>query len=68
MTAFFLLMAKFPSSQRQAQAELSQVVGDERLPNWTDQDNLPYVRALIQETLRWASVAPLGNVIMCRHL
>ncbi|EIM80788.1 cytochrome P450 [Stereum hirsutum FP-91666 SS1] len=60
MTAFFLLMAKFPSSQRQAQAELSQVVGDERLPNWTDQDNLPYVRALIQETLRWASVAPLG--------
>lgn len=65
MTAFFLLMAKFPSAQRHAQAELAQVVGDERLPNWTDQDNLPYVRALIQETLRWASVAPSGNVIIC---
>lgn len=64
MTAFFLLMSKFPSVQQRAQAEISRIIGNERLPNWGDQDNLPYVRALIQEILRWATVAPLGTVIL----
>ena len=62
MTAFFLLMALYPTAQQRAQKEITRITSDERLPNWADQDSLPYVRALIQETLRWASVGPLGTL------
>jgi cytochrome P450 len=40
--------------------ELDRVVGPSRLPTWADEQNLPYVRALIKEVHRWAPIGSLG--------
>jgi cytochrome P450 len=40
--------------------ELDEVVGPSRLPTWEDEQNLPYIRALIKEVHRWAPIGSLG--------
>ncbi|KAI0643941.1 CyP450 monooxygenase [Trametes meyenii] len=60
MMTFFLAMAKHPSAQRRAQAELDAVVGAHRLPDFSDLPALPYVAALVKECMRWRVVLPLG--------
>jgi len=37
---------------KKAQAQIDAVVGDARLPEFEDADELPYLKAVIQETLR----------------
>ncbi|TFK49674.1 cytochrome P450 [Heliocybe sulcata] len=58
--SFFLAMTLYPNVQRKAQAEIDAVVGQGRLPSFSDRDQLPYVEALVSEVLRWNPVAPLG--------
>ncbi|KAF8657593.1 hypothetical protein AX16_002174 [Volvariella volvacea WC 439] len=58
--SFFFAMAKYPEVQAKAQAEIDSVVGNDRLPSLDDWDNLPYIRALTLEVLRWHSIGPLG--------
>ena len=53
-------MAMFPDAQRRAREELDSVVGGNRLPDFSDQESLPYLGALFLESLRWNPVAPLG--------
>ena len=53
-------MTLYPEVQRKAQAEIDQVVGNSRLPDFSDQDALPYVQAVLKEVLRWHPVTPLG--------
>lgn len=60
LTSFVLAMMKFPEVQKKAQAEIDGVVGQSRLPQFEDRDNLPYVDAVVKETLRWFPVAPMG--------
>ncbi|KAH7305281.1 cytochrome P450 [Stachybotrys elegans] len=60
LTAFTLAMVLNPEVQSKAQEEIDRVVGTDRLPNFEDRDELPYVNALIKETLRWWPVGPLG--------
>jgi cytochrome P450 len=55
-----LAMVAFPEVQRRAQAELDAVVGRARLPTFADAPQLPYVRAIIREVLRWRPSLPLG--------
>ncbi|KAH9880072.1 hypothetical protein J1614_002098, partial [Plenodomus biglobosus] len=57
---FMLCMVIFPEAQRKAQEELDRIVGRDRLPCWEDEDDLPYVRGLIKEVLRWRPVNKLG--------
>ncbi|KAH8690781.1 cytochrome P450 [Talaromyces proteolyticus] len=56
----FLALILNPEVQRRAQEEIDRVVGSERLPTAKDRDNLPYVDAIVKETLRWQPIAPLG--------
>ena len=51
-------MVLHPTEQKKAQAELDAVVGTDRLPEFSDEDSLPYVTAVLKETLRWLPVAP----------
>ncbi|KAG1907516.1 cytochrome P450 [Suillus fuscotomentosus] len=60
INAFFLAMTLFPDVQKKAQAEIDAVIGPDRLPSFADQDYLPYIGALVKETLRWHSVIPTG--------
>ena len=53
-------MALFPQVQLKAQAELDRVVGPDRLPDYDDLVNLPYIKAIVMETMRWTPVAPLS--------
>ncbi|KDQ53889.1 hypothetical protein JAAARDRAFT_415809 [Jaapia argillacea MUCL 33604] len=56
----FLAMLTYPDVQKRAHAELDKVVGNSRLPDFSDRDQLPYIDALIKETLRWLPIAPLA--------
>lgn len=47
-----LAMVMHPEVQRSAQEEIDRVVGSDRLPDYDDQDALPYVSAIVKETLR----------------
>jgi cytochrome P450 len=53
-------MTLYPEVQRKAQAEIDRVVGNSRLPDYSDQDELPYIDAVLKEVLRWHPVTPLG--------
>jgi Cytochrome P450 len=52
-------MTLYPEAQRQAQDEIDKVVGNTRLPDFSDEAALPYVQAVLKEVLRWHPVAPL---------
>ncbi|KAI0309345.1 cytochrome P450 [Amylostereum chailletii] len=58
--AFILAMLLFPEVQRRAHEELDRVIGDTRLPGFSDENGLPYISALVKEVLRWGTIAPLG--------
>ena len=53
-------MTLYPEVQRKAQAEIDRVIGNSRLPVYSDQDELPYLDAVLKEVLRWHPVTPLG--------
>ena len=42
-------MTLYPDVQRKAQAEIDRVVGNLRSPDYSDQDELPYVQAVLKE-------------------
>ncbi|KAM5356841.1 hypothetical protein ACJ41O_003487 [Fusarium nematophilum] len=50
----------FPDVVKQAQDELDRVIGKDRLPSFDDQSDLPYIRAMIKEVLRWKPILKLG--------
>lgn len=60
LTAFTAAMVMYPDVQRKAQEELNRVVGPNRLPTFDDRKDLPYINALVKETLRWWPIAPMG--------
>ncbi|CAL1715497.1 unnamed protein product [Somion occarium] len=57
--SFISAMVLHPKVQNKAQQEIDTVVGSERLPDYSDRDSLPYVDAIVNETLRWHPVVPL---------
>ncbi|KAL4803882.1 cytochrome P450 [Aspergillus unguis] len=60
MMSFCLAMCHHPAWQIKMQAELDHEVGN-RMPEFSDIPNLPVVRAVIKEVLRWRPVTA-GNV------
>lgn len=57
---FVLAMVMYPEIQRKAQKQLDDVVGDDRLPHFSDRSQLPYIDAVLRESLRWQQVLPMG--------
>ncbi|KXJ87804.1 cytochrome P450 [Microdochium bolleyi] len=64
MLSCILAMACFPNVQKKAQEEIDRVVGTERSPSWQDidQNQLPYMTALVKEVLRWRTVTVLAGI------
>jgi len=58
---FILAMIKHPEVLRKAQEEIDSVVGNSRLPTFSDRPSLPYVEAMLTETLRWGCPVPLST-------
>lgn len=60
VNSFFKAMILYPDVQAQAQAEIDNVIGNDKLPTVDDRKRLPFVSALAMEALRWHIVAPTG--------
>ncbi|KAG7087487.1 hypothetical protein E1B28_013449 [Marasmius oreades] len=57
--SFILAMVAYPDVQARAQREINEVVGS-RPPEFSERENLPYIEAILSETLRWNPVTPLA--------
>ncbi|KAH6891645.1 cytochrome P450 [Coprinopsis sp. MPI-PUGE-AT-0042] len=55
-----LALTMHPDIQRKAQEQIDSVVGQERLPTFSDFEKLPYLQAVIKEAGRWHAVVPLA--------
>ncbi|KAI0655744.1 cytochrome P450 [Cubamyces menziesii] len=60
LKTFILAMVLHPDVFKKAQAEIDRVVGADRLPDWEDRENLPYLDCIVREVLRWNAPVPLG--------
>ncbi|KAH9963101.1 cytochrome P450 [Lactifluus volemus] len=60
LQSFVLAMVLYPEIQRRAQEEIDSVLGPDHLPDFGDEDALPYVKAVFHEVLRWSPPGPLG--------
>lgn len=61
LSTFILGMLANPDAQNKAQLEIDSVVGRGNLPDFNDEEGMPYVAALVKEVLRWKSVGPFGS-------
>ena len=59
--AFFLAMTCFPEKQKKVQDKIDSIIGNDRLPCAADLNQLPNVKALCWEVLRWHAIFPLGK-------
>jgi cytochrome P450 len=59
--SFFYFMAVNPGVQEKAQREIDRVIGRNRLPNFSDRPNMPYLEAIYREVLRSRPPAQLGG-------
>lgn len=65
MATFYLAMTLYPAVFKRAQEEIDRVIGDDRLPSFTDHGSLPYISAVLKEVLRWEVILPAG--IICYY-
>ncbi|POW08513.1 hypothetical protein PSTT_07476 [Puccinia striiformis] len=57
---FIFACAANPEKVANAQEELDRVIGRDRLPEFSDEDDLIYCGAMVRELLRWRTVIPGG--------
>lgn len=60
LIVFVLNMLLHPSIQKKAQKILDEVIEPGHLPTFADRPKLQYIDYIVQETLRWCPVSPLG--------
>ncbi|KAJ7116552.1 cytochrome P450 [Mycena epipterygia] len=65
LLTFFLAMLLHPDVQSKAWAELDRVVPKDRLPRFSDRDQLPYITCIAWECLRWQ---PPVNIALGHYL
>ena len=60
-----LALLNHPEVLKRAQAEIDGILKPGTLPDFGDEDSLPYVTAIVKESMRLRDILPLG---MCRKL
>ncbi|KAH7931093.1 cytochrome P450 [Leucogyrophana mollusca] len=60
LLSFVLAMVIHPEIQEQAQKQIDQVVGTDRLPTFDDIKDMPFLDCIVWECLRWNPVLPMG--------
>ncbi|KIK59245.1 hypothetical protein GYMLUDRAFT_44616 [Collybiopsis luxurians FD-317 M1] len=60
LQSFVALMLIHPEIQRKAHSQLDKALGPGDLPSFSDEPSLPYITAIVRETLRLQPAAPLG--------
>ncbi|PIL24969.1 cytochrome P450 [Ganoderma sinense ZZ0214-1] len=59
LTMLLLALVHYPEVLKKAQREIDRVVGTERLPTFSDREQLPYIDCIIKEVLRWGTPVPI---------
>ncbi|KZT03211.1 cytochrome P450 [Laetiporus sulphureus 93-53] len=67
LETFILAMMLYPDICKKAQAEIDQVIGTSRLPDFSDRSSLPYLERVLLEVYRayldsWNCPLPLGTL------
>ena len=60
LASFVLAMILHPEVQKKAQAEIDEAIPENRIPDDSDYDRLPYVMSIIKETQRWRPIVGVG--------
>ncbi|THU99913.1 cytochrome P450 [Dendrothele bispora CBS 962.96] len=60
LLSIIVALVCYPEIQKKAQSELDTVVGQGRLPDFSDRKRLPYIECVLKETQRMWPSAPLG--------
>ncbi|KAG6809720.1 hypothetical protein H0H92_014994 [Tricholoma furcatifolium] len=60
LQTFVLACIRYPQWIASAQKELDTIVGSDRLPSFTDRASLPFIEAVVRETLRWRPSVRFG--------
>jgi hypothetical protein len=60
MHSFFLAIAHYPSWLPRLQNKVDGACGDGRLPTLADLPEMPILRAVVKETIRWRQAVPSG--------
>ena len=63
---FVLAVLDHPNILKRAQAELDSVLKPSQWPDFDDEERLPYVTAVVKETMRYMPVTPLVSVILSK--
>ncbi|KAE8138727.1 cytochrome P450 [Aspergillus pseudotamarii] len=53
-------MELYPAVQRKAPEGIDRVLDPNKLPKFDDRNKLPYIDAMVKETLRWHPIGPMG--------
>lgn len=62
---FFLAMILYPDAQAKIRKEIDSIIGTDRLPEFEDESDLPYLSAALKELIRWRPVSNLGLPHQC---
>ncbi|KAG6828450.1 hypothetical protein H0H92_007935 [Tricholoma furcatifolium] len=60
LRSFVLACMRYPEWIPIAQEQLDKVVGPDRVPSFKDRSTLPYIEAVVRETLRWRPAVRFG--------
>ena len=52
LATFVACMMLYPDAQKRCQDQLDEVIGPDRLPQFTDRDSLPLLECTLKETFR----------------
>lgn len=57
-----LALLEHPEVLKKAHEEIDRVLKPGHLPDFDDEPSLPYVTAVVKESMRWSVTAPLGRI------
>lgn len=65
LSSIIYALVMHPEVLQKAQRQLATVVPSGSLPTFDDEPALPYISAIILETMRWAPTVPTGLAHLC---